>query len=316
MNYVLFIGGKVGLEALALMIELKCKLMQVFIEPEHDHEYIKVYKKAVEVCKQESIDFCVDSSRREIMELLSGKIGNGASIDYILSFGYRKIIPANLLSMAKRAALGTHFSPLPRYRGFAPLNWMLINGETETAVNLFYLDEEVDSGDIVDVESVSIHYDDDINGLLEKCMIAFREMMSRAIPRLEKGHFDAVKQNEAKATYTCARNPDDGLIDWQLPAHRIYNLVRALTYPYPGAYSYLGGERTIIWSCEEYEIAQYEGLVPGKVIKIVEGTGVVVLCGEGAVLLKDVQVEGEGRQRADKRIKSVRLTIGAARFIK
>lgn len=220
------------------------------------------------------------------------------------------MVPESVIAMAEIAALGTHFSPLPRYRGFAPLNWVLINGETETAVNLFYLDKEVDNGDIVEKENVAISYDDDINTLFEKCIIAFRKVMKRAIPKLEKGNFDTYKQDDNNATYTCARNPEDGLIKWEWNSTKIYNLTRALTYPFPGAFSFLNGRKLYIWSCEEYETPKYEGRVVGKVIRVIKDKGVVVLCGEGAVLIKDVQIENGERQTADKVINSVRLTLG------
>lgn len=220
------------------------------------------------------------------------------------------MIGKNVLELARIAALGTHFSPLPRYRGFAPLNWLLINGETETAVNIFYLEDEVDSGNIIDREWVKIEYEDDISSLFDKCIVAFRKLMKRVIPKLESGIFQAVEQEHSKATYTCARNPEDGIIDWNWPSRRVYNFVRAQTYPFPGAYTFKDGIKLTIWSCEEYHIPPYVGCIPGKVIKIFKDRGVVVLCGEGAVILKDVQLTNQRRMSADKVIKSVRLTLG------
>jgi methionyl-tRNA formyltransferase len=227
-----------------------------------------------------------------------------------MSFGYRRLIPERIIKKAAIAALGVHFSPLPRYRGFAPLNWVLINGEHETAVNLFCLDKEIDNGDIVDREFVTIDYLDDINTLYEKCLCEFRKLMYRFIPKLESGKFEAEKQDSSKATYACARSPEDGIINWNRGSREIYNLVRALTYPFPGAYTYFDDQKLYIWSCEEYDIPKYEGLIPGKVIKIVKGTGIVVLCGTGAVLLKEGQIEGNERKTLDRIIASVRITLG------
>jgi methionyl-tRNA formyltransferase len=315
MNYVLFIGSRVGFDALDILAEESCNIVHVFIEKEHDHEHEKYYPRSIEKCKEANINYSVNSTKDEVIEILTQNLNKGNTIHYIMCFGYRRMIPESVVMMAKIAALGTHFSPLPRYRGFAPLNWVLINGETETAVNLFYLDKEVDNGDIVERENVLISYDDDINTLFEKCMTAFRNVMRRAIPKLEKGQFETIKQNSEKATYTCARNPEDGLINWGWNSTQIYNFTRALTYPFPGAFSYLNDRKIYIWSCEEYEIPKYEGCIPGKVIKIIKDQGVVVLCGEGAVLIKDVQLENGEKQIADKVIKSIRLTLGINNLI-
>lgn len=310
MKYVLFIGSRVGFEALNLLVTENCDIYHVFIEKEHEHEYEKYYQRSIEECEESRINYSVNSIQNEVIEILSQIRNNGNSIHYIMSLGYRRMIPESVVAMAEMAALGTHFSPLPRYRGFAPLNWVLINGETETAVNLFYLDKEVDNGEIVEKENVSISYDDDINSLYEKCIETFRYVIRRSIPKLEKGQFETIKQDNEKATYTCARNPEDGLINWEWNSTQIYNFVRALTYPFPGAYSFVNGTKVFIWSCEEYEIPKYEGRVSGKVINIIKEKGVVILCGEGAILIKDVQVEDGERQTADKVIKSIRLTLG------
>lgn len=305
MKYILFIGSKVGYEALRVLVNLKCSIEHVFIESEHAHEHEKFYTHSIDICDSNNTKYTLDPTKRVIREELSN-----IHFDYILSFGYRKMIPDEIINLAKIAALGTHFSPLPRYRGFAPLNWVLINGETETAVNLFYLDKEVDNGDIVERQSVQISYQDDINTLFSKCVEAFKELMTRAVPKLESGKFSSAKQDCTRATYTCARNPEDGLIDWNLSSSQIYNLVRALTYPYPGAFTYCGGKKIYIWSCEEYDVPKYEGRIPGKVIKHIKGRGVVVLCGEGALLLKDLQLEDAERETAENVLKSVRTTLG------
>jgi methionyl-tRNA formyltransferase len=310
MKYVLFIGSRVGFESINLLLKKKCDIYHVFIEKEHQHEYEKFYQKSIDKCKESNINYSVNSTQNEVIEILNPNQNNSNPIHYIMSFGYRRMIPESVVAMAKIAALGTHFSPLPRYRGFAPLNWVLIKGETETAVNLFYLDKEVDNGDIVERENVLISYDDDINTLFEKCILTFRNVMKRALPKLEKGQFETIKQDNKKATYTCARNPDDGLVNWEWKSTQIYNFIRALTYPFPGAFSFINGKKIFIWSCEEYETPKYEGRVPGKVIRIIKGQGVVVLCGEGAILIKDVQLENGLKETADKVIKSIRLTLG------
>ncbi|MDF1616149.1 methionyl-tRNA formyltransferase [Petrocella sp. FN5] len=306
MKYVLFIGSKLGYEAIKILTELNCHIEHVFIEKEHEHEHEKYYAKSKDHCEIYKIPFSINAGNREIQNTIE----EIDAFDYVMSFGYRRMISELAIKKASISALGTHFSPLPRYRGFAPLNWVLINGEDETAVNLFYLDEKVDNGDIIASRKVKIDNLDDINSLYEKCIVAFTGMMKEAIPLIESKSFQPKKQDESKATYTCARNPEDGLIDWNWDSRRIYNFVRALTYPFPGAFTFLDGKRVIIWSCEEYEIPKYEGIIPGKVIKIIKDSGVVVLCGEGAILIKDIATEEQQNIKADEFISSIRVTLG------
>jgi methionyl-tRNA formyltransferase len=308
MKYLLFIGSRLGYEALKIISELNCNLQHVFIEQEHNHEHEKYYLRSIELCKEIDVPYSLNPTNKTIEEV----IDMTNSYDYVMSFGYRKMIKDNVIEKAEIAALGTHFSPLPRYRGFAPLNWVLINGEEETAVNLFYLDKEVDNGDLISCRKVKINYSDDINTLYDKCLFEFGVLMKQTIPLLEKNNFTAEKQDESKATYTCARNPEDGLINWSWDSRTIYNLVRALTYPFPGAYTFLNGNKIVIVSCEEYEIPKYEGVIPGKVIKIIKDKGVVVLCGKGAILINKISLDnsGDSIENADSIITSVRITLG------
>ncbi|CAM4235351.1 methionyl-tRNA formyltransferase [Lacicoccus alkaliphilus] len=307
MNYILFISSRLGLESLMILLQEKINIKQVFIEKEHEHELRKYYKEAIEICDNHEISCSVNASIKEISELLYSV---DFTIDYIMSFGYRRMIPDEIVKMAKVAALGTHFSPLPQYRGFAPLNWLLINGESETAVNLFYLDKEVDNGDIIATESVEIKYEDDINTLFERCLKSFKKTLIEVIPQLENNSFKAIKQDNSKASYTCARTPEDGKINWNQSSFIIYNLIRALTNPFPGAFTYYKGSKLTILSSEEYNEGNYIGRVEGRVVKIIKNKGVVVLCGKGSLLIKDVMLENsDNKISADKIITSVRGTL-------
>lgn len=309
MNYVLFVTSKLGYEMLNLFIKQKCNIILVCIESEHEHEKIKYYKKTILLCKANNINYILDKSTKQIEDILNN-IDLNKDIDYIISFGYRKMISDNIINSASIAALGTHFSPLPRYRGFAPLNWVLINGESETAVNLFYLNKEVDSGDIVESKNVKIYYEDDINSLFENCIKVFKNLMKETIPKLEKNNFSSTPQNENDATFTCSRNPEDGKINWNWNSNKIYNYVRALTDPYPGAFTTIKNRKLYIWSCEEFKTPKYEGRIPGKVIKLEKDKGVIVLCRDNAVLIKIAQLENGKKVTADKIISSIRVTLG------
>lgn len=135
MKYILFVGSRLGFEALYIMTEMKCDIEYVFIEKEHEHEHIKYYCKSKSICIESNIPYKLNATKNEVVEI----INMSHKFDYLMCFGYRRMIDNSLLLKPAIASLGTHFSPLPRYRGFAPLNWVLINDEKETAVNLFFL---------------------------------------------------------------------------------------------------------------------------------------------------------------------------------
>ncbi|GAB3063855.1 methionyl-tRNA formyltransferase [Salinicoccus sesuvii] len=306
MNYVLFIGSKLGYKMLELMSEKNTHIIYVFVEKEHEHENETFYRQAIKLCEENNINFRLNASNKEVIECLNAIPTN---IEYIMSFGYRKMISPEVVDRASIAALGSHFSPLPRYRGFAPLNWLLINGEDYTAVNLFFLEQEVDNGDIVASKEIEIAYCDNINSLFDKCLSTFEELMIKTLPSLENNNFTASKQSNEEASYTCARSPEDGKINWASSSYDIYNLVRGLTYPYPGAYTYFENKKLIVVSCEEYNPGNYVGRVPGRVIKVIKGRGVVVLCGDKAICIKKV-IDQDGKvHRANNLITSVRATL-------
>lgn len=304
MTHVLFAGGRIGYEALNMLRHL-VHIGQVFLEREHAHESLRYSERIQALCEEEGIPVS-DDLREEAVLSLCREIRP----HYLMCFGYRRMIRQSVLSCAKIASVGSHFSPLPRYRGFAPLNWVLINGERETAVNVFFLADEVDAGDIIARSMIPISDQDDINSLTEKCVAALPDVLKRAVVQLETGQPQGEKQDDSLATYTCSRNPEDGLIDWKASSKAIYNLVRALTYPWPGAYTYYRGRRIYIWRCEIVDEKPYEGRVCGKVISISE-RGFKVLTGDGSVLVTEYSTDPHDTQVREITVTSIRETLGS-----
>lgn len=302
-TYVLFVGSKLGYEVLS-KIATEIDVKYVFIEKDHAHETIQYYEKIIKICEETEIAYALVNKELNIV-----KKTREINPDFILSFGYRRMIKKDVRDCAKEGSFGSHFAPLPRYRGFAPLNWVLINGEKSTAVNFFELVEDVDAGRIIKSKQVEITPEDDINTLFDKCISEFITLLKECIQQLENGTYSLTLQKECDATYTCSRNPEDGEIDWNKGTDEILNLIRGLTYPYPGAYTYLKGEKMFIWSARKSIIPKYEGIVCGKVIKIKEN-GIIVLTKDGAIEIDDVQLENMSRTQAHKVINSIRITLG------
>ena len=210
--------------------------------------------------------------------------------EFIFSFYFRWMIPTRVLASAPRGAFNLHGSLLPKYRGRAPVNWVLVNGERETGVSLHTMVAKADAGDLVDQERVPIAGDDTALTLYRKLEPAAESLLDRALPLLREGRAPLRPMDLAEGSYFGGRTPADGRFEWSWPAQRIYNLVRAVTHPYPGAFVDLGGRRLLVWWAVP-EAAPGAG-APGTVLTA-DGGGVTVATGAGALRLVTVQIEGE-----------------------
>ena len=167
--------------------------------------------------------------------------------DLILSFYYRSLIGTDILSRARLGAFNIHGSLLPRYRGRACINWAIVNGETTTGATLHEMVARADAGRIVDREPVPIGPDETAHDVFLKVAEAARILVARNLDALESGTAPLHAQDETKATLFGRRGPEDGRIDWNLPARSIHNLVRAVTHPYPGAFTFAEGRKIFVW---------------------------------------------------------------------
>ncbi len=163
--------------------------------------------------------------------------------DFIFSFYYRSMLGAPILRGARRGALNMHGSLLPKYRGRAPVNWAIVNGERQTGATLHYMVERADAGDIVDQLAVPILEDDDAREVFAKVTAAAEIVLARSLPGLIAGNAPRRPQPIEPGQYFGRRRPEDGRIDWSHPAVRIHNLVRAVAPPFPGAFTEVDGRQ-------------------------------------------------------------------------
>ena len=157
--------------------------------------------------------------------------------DFIFSFYYRSMLGAPILGSARRGALNIHGSLLPKYRGRAPVNWAILNGERQTGATLHYMVDRADAGDIVDQLAIPILDDDDARAVFSKVTAAAEIILARSLPGLIAGDAARRPQIVEPGQYFGRRRPEDGRIDWNQPALRIHNLVRAVAPPFPGAFT-------------------------------------------------------------------------------
>jgi UDP-4-amino-4-deoxy-L-arabinose formyltransferase / UDP-glucuronic acid dehydrogenase (UDP-4-keto-hexauronic acid decarboxylating) len=207
--------------------------------------------------------------------------------DILFSFYYRDMVKSAILDIPRAGCLNLHGSLLPAYRGRCPVNWVLVNGEEETGVTLHHMAPEPDAGDIVSQRRVAISSNDTARSLHDRLAQASAEMLDEVLPSVKDGNAPRRAQDNSKATYYGGRRPEDGEIDWSLPAAEVRNLVRAVTQPYPGAFSFLGDRKCLLWSVTE-TTREGEQRAPGT---IVSTDPLVVACGHGGVRVDAGQPE-------------------------
>ncbi len=206
--------------------------------------------------------------------------------EIIFSFYYRNMLKSDLLDIPPKGCINLHGSLLPKYRGRVPINWALINGESETGVTLHYMTAKPDAGNIIAQEKIAIEDCDTAKTLHLKAAKASGEMLAKTLPAIKDGSAPSIAQNNEDATYFGGRGPADGEIDWTKSATAVRNLVRAVTSPYPGAFSFMGDRKCIFWSVSIAE--NTAGASPGTVIS---SSPLVIACGEGAVKVDSAQLE-------------------------
>ncbi|WP_186146839.1 formyltransferase [Burkholderia gladioli] len=169
-----------------------------------------------------------------------------AQPDFIFSFYYRHMLPVALLALAARGAYNMHGSLLPKYRGRVPTNWAVLRGETETGATLHEMAAKPDAGAILGQTAVPILPDDTAAQVFDKVTVAAEQTLWRVLPALLAGEAPHLPNDLSQGSYFGGRKPEDGRLDWSKPAAEVYNLIRAVAPPYPGAFTELHGRRFVV----------------------------------------------------------------------
>jgi methionyl-tRNA formyltransferase len=217
-------------------------------------------------------------------------------LDLTFVIGWSQILHAETLRTARIGMIGAHASLLPRNRGSAPINWALIRGEQTTGNSLIWLAESVDAGDLIDQTEFPITPYDTCATLYDRVAESNRDMIMRALPRLLRGERPGKPQRRSDGVVLARRRPADGLIDWDQEPCAVYNFIRALTRPYPGAFGWLDGRRWTVWEAALLPGGAAPELAPGSVLGPVispqeAACGQVVACRRGAVTLLQVEAD-------------------------
>ncbi len=233
MRAVVFAYHEVGARCLQALLDGGVDVQLVITHTDDPNERIW-FTSVAEVARQAGIEVITPESASE--PEVQARIA-GIAPDYIFSFYYRQMIPMSVLNLAKILPLNMHGSLLPKYRGRVPINWAVLHGETETGATLHVMAEKPDAGDIVAQQAVSIGPDDTAGDVFAHVTTAAANTLKGVLPQLLKGDVPRRPNNLAEGSYFGGRRPEDGRIHWEQTAAQVYNLIRAVAPPYPGAFT-------------------------------------------------------------------------------
>jgi len=258
----------------------------------------------ISFCRRTGIPVFTDTHQTAVESII-----NRLKPDVGVISSYNQIFKSEILE--KCPFVNVHYAKLPQYRGRAVVNWVLINGERETAITIHAVSRSLDSGNILFQQAVPIEAEDDVTTLYEKLNSIQRDHLGPAVLRFLAGDQGKVQDPE-RATYACGRNPADGEIQWNETTVKIHRLIRALTPPFPAAFTY--HERSKLYVHRAVSVSDppaYQGRIPGRVVRVNREDGSAeVLTGDGILKLTQVSRENGQRIPAASLIRSTRSHLG------
>ncbi|MFA5142642.1 MAG: methionyl-tRNA formyltransferase [Candidatus Omnitrophota bacterium] len=307
MKVVFFGTSEFAIPALNALMDSPCKVLAVVTQPDRKRgRNLKVSAppvKAMAIAHDIPVYQPQDASDAAAAAYLKSL---NADLFVVISFG--QILKENILTIPKLYSINLHGSLLPAYRGAAPTNWAIINGERVSGVTVIKMNEKMDEGDIILRHETAIYPEDTNITLTERLADLGARSLGAAIALIENGGAVFAKQDSAKATYAPKLKKTDGLIDWNMKACEIHARVRGLL-PWPGAYSRYGGR---ILKVLKTEIAGSTGAecARGEVVNIIKGKGIVVRTGAGDLIVQYLQLEGKKVLDADSFVRGHKIERG------
>ena len=287
---ILFFGySEVGYEGLSLLLERGDNVIALITHEDNPHEKIWFKTPAVAAREKGIPVFTPESvNTPEWIERIAA-----LEPDLVLSVYYRNMISSRILALPRLGAFNLHGSLLPKYRGRAPINWAVLHGERRIGMTLHRMVTRADAGAIVDQEGVEIGPRDTAEQAFRKALPCARAVLARQIDALLAGTARETPQDDAQATYFGGRTPEDGRIRWTQTSAQIFNLIRAVTDPYPGAFTDVSGARLMVWWAEpDSAAARSKRGAPGEVLSI---NPLVVATADGALELTKTEWRGTPR---------------------
>lgn len=230
----------------------------------------------------------------------------------VVAFG--QILSRQLLDVPSLGAVNVHPSLLPAYRGVAPMNWAIINGERETGVTTMFMAEKVDAGEIILARTTPIGERETAGELHDRLAVMGADLVAETLELLARGDAPRSPQDVSKASYGRKFRPDDGEIDWSAPSWKVFDHIRGMT-PWPGAYTWYRGRKLLVLKAEPSTGAGRRG-EPGEVVSVEFDRGLEVAAGEGSVWLTELRPEGKRDMSAGAFARGYRPKVGTRPFAK
>jgi methionyl-tRNA formyltransferase len=227
--------------------------------------------------------------------------------EVIVVAAFGQILPKTFLDIPFYGCINVHGSLLPKYRGAAPIQYSIIDGENETGITIMYMDIGIDTGDMILQEKLTIADNETGGSLFDKMAYLGADLLLKALEQLEAGTAVRIPQDNEQATYVKILNKDMGLLDFNQPAVKLERLIRGLN-PWPSAYTYLDGKTLKLWQADVESLPDSSAL-PGQIIELRKDS-LVIATGDGALVIKELQLEGKKRMTADAFLRGYSLAIG------
>jgi len=293
---VLFIGSKnLGLRVLEKIYTLAPKILSAVVTFDDQSDSRTVLKELKRFCQSQKIDFFVLDKPSKLKKIIL-KIRP----DLCIIVGWYWRIQGDVLKLTPGSFIGVHGSLLPKYRGFCPLVWAMINGEKKTGVSLFYFTDNIDEGAIIAQEQFKISDEDTIQNLLIKAEKSAIKIFDKNYMLLIDNKSSKIQQKKSSMSYGSRRIPQDGLINWRDGPRNIYNFIRAQTRPYPGAFTYNGkNQKVYIWKAKPFNVKLHG--MPGQVC-IIDNRAIVACLG-GGIILEEIQIDKKIINKPEKVLK-------------
>lgn len=236
----------------------------------------------------------------DFIELLKG-----LSPEIIVVVAFGRILPPDILCLPRRGCVNVHASLLPKYRGAAPIHWAVINGETETGITIMYMDEGLDTGDMILQESIAIGIEENVGSVHDRLAMLGARLLLESLDLIEREKAPRVPQT-GNATYAPMIKAEDELICWDKPAESIYNQIRGMD-PWPGAHTFLSGRVLKIW--RSVVLDEGQAIKPGSV-KTSGRSEIIVETGKGRLMITELQLQGAKRLKAAEFLRGTSIPEG------
>ena len=285
---IIFIGGvKFSQELFQHIIFKKWKISALFT---YDDSKKKIYSDFATFDTIKNNDDIIHIKTKNINDKKNVELIKKISPDLILVMGWSQILKSEILKTPKLGIIGSHPAELPKYRGRAPISWSILKELKKSALTFFWMDDGIDNGDILDQRFFKISDNDDASSIYEKIILLGKKMLDDNLSLIKSGKIKRIKQDSDKfIEYWNKRTPEDGRINWNDKGISIYNLIRASTRPYPGAFTIYKNKKFIFWKAKLLKNMNHPS---GKILDVSKNSFKVGTC-DGIILIKEFSYDGK-----------------------